>query len=154
MKKIILLLLLMIPLSVRAIEEDNLFYLESLSIEGYEITPTFDKYNNIYTLIIEDDISFLEVNATAEEEDSYIELIGNDNLREGENYIYISLFNEEYVNTYQIIITIDNKKTENVFKELTNDKIADEVSDKEIFILIGSGLIIILIVFRVLFIKL
>ena len=111
MKKLLLLLLLFIPFNVRAESSD--LYLQDLFIEGYEISPKFDKYNNLYTLIITSDISNLEINATPEKDGTIIITEGNNTLGEGENNIYVKITNtdETEENIYQIIVTIENDTT-------------------------------------------
>lgn len=42
----------------------NNYYLESLSVKGYKISPTFDRYTNDYTLVVNDKTTEIEIKAT------------------------------------------------------------------------------------------
>ena len=150
MKKLVLFLLMIIPFDVKA--ENSDIYLQNISIEGYEISPKFDKYNNIYTLIIEDDIDNLEVSAIAEKEDSIITIEGNNALGEGENNILIKITNETAENIYQIIVTIENFDTESAFLEYQEKKIEETpVKEVKMLLIMCGGAI--LLTYRILFIR-
>ncbi len=90
--------------------------LSSLSIEGLKLTPNFS--TNIYeykATLTDKTIEKLKINATSSLEDAKIEIIGADNIKDGENVITIivtSADGEETV-TYQIIV---NKTEETVAK--------------------------------------
>ena len=90
--------------------------LSSLSIEGLKLTPSFS--TNIYeykATLTDKTIEKLKINATSSLEDAKIEIIGADNIKDGENVITIivtSADGEETV-TYQIIV---NKTEETVAK--------------------------------------
>lgn len=66
-------------------------YLESLSIEGYELLPTFNKSTFEYTVIIPNDVTTLEIEAKPEVEGAIVRISGNKNLTKKENRITVSV---------------------------------------------------------------
>ena len=66
-------------------------YLESLSIEGYELLPTFNKSTFEYTVIIPNDVTTLEIEAKPEVEGAIVRISGNKNLTKKENKITVSV---------------------------------------------------------------
>lgn len=80
------------------------FGLETLSIAGLTLNPSFKIETYKYTAELKDDLSLLEIVAESNVEDAIVEIIGNENLQEGENVITILVTNKETeeVVTYQI----------------------------------------------------
>ena len=66
-------------------------YLESLSIEGYELLPTFNKSTFEYTVIIPKDVTTLEIEAKPEVEGAIVRISGNKNLTKKEDKITVSV---------------------------------------------------------------
>lgn len=66
-------------------------YLEGLSIEGYELLPTFNKSTFEYTVIIPNDVTTLEIEAKPEVEGAIVRISGNKNLTKKENKITVSV---------------------------------------------------------------
>ena len=64
-------------------------YLKSLSIEGYELLPDFNKNTMEYYAIIPEDVTSLEINTEAEVEGAIIRISGNKKLTKKENTISI-----------------------------------------------------------------
>ena len=81
-------------------------YLSSLSVEGEEISPTFDRNNFQYTLAVPYETESIVVNATAEDEDATIIGTGTVNLKQGVNNVdvYVTAANGN-VRTYTIKVT-------------------------------------------------
>lgn len=98
--------------------------LESLSIDGYTISPEFNKNTTSYTLNVENDIEKVKINATKTSTKSSF-VSGYDprevNLEYGKNTIYVKVKAEnEKINTYTITIyREDNRSTVNTLKSLT-----------------------------------
>lgn len=90
-------------------------YLTDLSVEGINISPTFDKYNNVYTGLVTDDF-FLNIKYTSLNEDDIVTITGDTSLLNEENVINILVKNEDDVQNYQLILTKD-KSEELVFYE-------------------------------------
>lgn len=82
------------------------FGLSTLSITGLTLTPNFKVGTYEYTVELKEDLSSLEIEAESNVEDAIVEIIGNENLQEGENTITILVTNKETneVVTYQIVV--------------------------------------------------
>ena len=91
--------------------------LSKLEIKNQTLSPKFDVETYEYTIGIKEDISSLEIEAVANNENATVEIIGNENLQDGENVITILVTNAETeeVATYQIIVN-KNTQTEGVAK--------------------------------------
>lgn len=87
-------------------DADSGFGLSSLEINGLTLTPSFKTGTYEYTIELIEDLSELDIEAIATDEDATIEIIGNENLQLGENTITILVRNEETdeTATYQIIV--------------------------------------------------
>ena len=85
------------------------FGLSILKIEGLTLSPSFNVETYEYKVDLEEDLNSLEIKTKANEDDATVEIIGNENLQEGENVITILVTNKgtKEVVTYQIIV---NKK--------------------------------------------
>ena len=88
------------------------FGLSSLSIEGLSLTPSFMTGTYEYTVELTEDLSSLEINAKATDKKATVEIVGNENLQEGENTITILVQNEDTKEsaTYQIIVNKNLQK--------------------------------------------
>ncbi len=93
---------------------ENVFGLTSLKIKDTNIEFEPDIYN--YSINIKADVDILEIQAVASEEDATVEIIGNEELKEGENIITIMVSSKdgEKNATYQINATKEEKTSENV----------------------------------------
>lgn len=82
--------------------------LSKLEIKNFEMSPTFSE--DIYAYVInidmdKQDVSSLELETIANDENSKITIQGNENFKEGENIVYIILENENGTKvTYQITV--------------------------------------------------
>lgn len=87
-------------------DTDSGFGLSSLEINGLTLNPSFETGVYEYTIELTEDLSSLDIEAIATDEDATIEIIGNENLQQGENTITILVRNEETdeTATYQIIV--------------------------------------------------
>lgn len=81
--------------------------LEDLKIINGVMYPKFDKYNNVYTVNVENDIHNLSIDYEFISKDDSIEVVGNDNLKPGENIIYINVLGE---NKGKYIIYVNKKE--------------------------------------------
>ena len=98
--------------------------LESLSVDGYTITPIFNKNTKEYSLTVDNNIESVKINATkTSAKSSFVSGFGprEQKLNYGENKINVKVKAEnETVNTYTIIIKRkDNRSTNNSLKSLT-----------------------------------
>ena len=110
-------------------------YLSELSVEGYELTPAFDKNTTDYE--IKDDVTAdsIKINAKAEDSKATISGAEEKTLETGENVFDINVYAENSsLKVYHISVnkklTHDNNKLNKlVIKEVLND---GTVSDKEV----------------------
>ena len=86
-------------------------YLQSLSIEGYDIYPEFNKNTTTYYVVIPKTITSLNVLATPEIEDVKVKITGNTSLTKLENTIKVNVTaKNNRIKTYNIIV---NKQDDN-----------------------------------------
>ena len=78
--------------------------LDSLEIEGYELEPNFNQNTYQYKIKLNGDKTKLDVKAVSKK--ANVKIIGNENLKDGQNAITIIVSdkNEDNVVTYQIIV--------------------------------------------------
>ena len=95
----------------------EVFGLSKLEIKNQTLSPKFDVKTYEYTIGLKEDISSLEIEAVANDEKATVEIIGNENLKDGENIITIIVTNSETgeIVTYQIIVN-KNTQSETVAK--------------------------------------
>ena len=67
-------------------------YLKSLSVEGYEISPEFNKNTTTYYLVVPTSITSINILAEAESENATTKITGNTSLRNKENTVKIQKF--------------------------------------------------------------
>lgn len=131
---------------------DTKFGLSDLSITGQTISPTFKNTVYSYTVGLREDLSNLDIKATATDSDAKIEIVGNENLQQGENTITIMVKNEKtnQTATYQITVNknvvSETKVERNFFNPSTWGK---EMIIKSIIVAVLVLLIIIAVVLKV-----
>ena len=82
--------------------------LDSLQIEGLELNPVFDEDTFYYTSsLVDTELTSLNVNAVANDETANVEVIGADNLVDGENLINIIVSNDYETTIYQVNVDVD-----------------------------------------------
>ena len=82
--------------------------LDSLQIEGLELNPVFDEDTFYYTSsLVDTELTSLHVNAVASDETANVEVIGADNLVDGENLINIIVSNDDETTIYQVNVDVD-----------------------------------------------
>ena len=109
--------------------------IKDLSIDGYELTKID---NNNYTLSVSNDVTSINVKATAEDSKSKITGTGNHNLNIGENNIEVIITSESGVeNKINIKVT---RKDEYYLDEL--EKLLNDTKINDINIIINSDTII------------
>lgn len=64
--------------------------LASLSVNGHSLTPTFSKFTTEYTLVVDNSVASVEVNATSIVSTTTVKGTGTYNLNEGSNKIIVS----------------------------------------------------------------
>lgn len=84
-------------------------YLSDLSVENYSLNKEFTKENSTYFIEVENDVNTLNIAANADDDTGTVCIYGNENLKQGNNKILISVTAENgNVRNYRIYVT---KKT-------------------------------------------
>lgn len=82
--------------------------LSNLQIEGIDLEPVFNSDTFYYTSsLIDTELTSLNVNAVANEKDANVEVIGADNLVDGDNLINIIVTNDKETTIYQVDLEVD-----------------------------------------------
>lgn len=97
------------------VKKDNAM-LEVLRLDKEGVIPSFDKNIYDYYLTVNSNVDYIDVLAISENRNSNIEIIGNNNLKEGLNLITIKVISED--KTQSKVYTIQVTKTNNM--ELAN----------------------------------
>lgn len=114
-------------------------YLEELTVDGYEITPEFDKQIINYEIVQEITDDYLEITAKTDDEKSSVSGVDKITLNLGENNLRIDVTAENgTIRTYFIKVVKSIKKNVrlNSFKLKTEDNNSIEITpefDKDIF---------------------
>ena len=92
-------------------------YLRYLQISEEGLTPNFTRNITDYSLAVGENVNSIEVLARAEDPNATVEVTGNDNIVDGENYINIKVTAENgYYRIYTITVTkTSNKETSNAY---------------------------------------
>ena len=154
MKKLLLMIFIFfMPLAVSANELDKDIYLEEIVVNGYDISPAYEKFNNIYTLIIHDQIDWIEVTFIKENENDIVEVNGTTYLREGENEVTVIVKNKEGTkeNTYAIIVTIDSGTMNTLATIINNYDIPKEIGIIDVSTIIGVCFLVIMFVHKIIY---
>lgn len=138
MKKILLIVCLLIINITPVLAESNA-YLSSLSVEGYKLSPEFDKNNNTYSVTINEDVTKLDLKYTLEDALSEVEILDNDLITEDNHVVTINVKNNEEIQTYKIIV---NKSKEDNVASINNDSLELNIPKHINMKLIASLLII------------
>lgn len=91
-------------LSAEEKEERSNNYLESLSVEGYELSTEFNKYTQTYYVTIPADINSLTINAKTESEKATYRVTGNTNLKNESTIKVVVTSQNRLTKTYNIIV--------------------------------------------------
>ena len=91
--------------------------LTSLEIDGYDLNPIFNDEIYTYNLTVKNDVNSINIKALASDNDQ-VEIIGNENLKEGENEILISVTNnDKTTTTYKLLVNKLSKEKEATIKK-------------------------------------
>lgn len=131
--------------------DNTKFGLSVLTIVGQTISPAFKNDVYSYTVGVKEDLASLDIKATATDSDAKIEIVGNENLQQGENTITVIVKNEKtnQTATYQITVNknvVSEAKQRSFFNPSTWGK---EMIIKSIIVAVLVLLIIIAVVLKV-----
>lgn len=123
-------------------EKSNNTNLKTLIVEGFSLTPSFNKDKTSYTLDIAKDVTKLNIKAEPEDEKSTVTVQGNENLKDGENVIAITVNAEDgstkiyeiKANRKDIVLGLKNLKVEgtDIEKNFKTDKYEYKIDIKEL----------------------
>lgn len=91
-------------------QSENNSDLKKLSIKGYNLTPEFSPNIYEYKVDVNGDVSSLDIETEGASHSVSVDIVGNENLAEGENTITVLVYNEETKqnSTYQITVNKTN----------------------------------------------
>ena len=116
--------------------------LSELSIAGYKLTPEFSSDVYEYTLDISDtSVTSVDITAKSDTEDAIIEIVGNNDLKLGENVITVLVKseNEEQTSTYQITVNIAEPVAD------APAQIIPGLDNTDLYIYIGCGVVVLIV---------
>lgn len=108
-------------------EENTDVSLKSLSIDGYNLTPTFDSAVTEYSLLLNSDVSKINIIAEASKGDAIITGAGEKEVKTGENKFEIVVTSNNVSKTYILTVTVDEKP----LTVKVNGKSYNIIKDKE-----------------------
>lgn len=110
--------------------KDN--YLSSLTVDGYELTPSFDKNTTEYSLELENKVREIKVSAKANDSKAEVDGTGKYTLSEGANKITVSVTAENgNVRNYIINVVVKELNPINVTVNDKNYTVVRKVQDIE-----------------------
>lgn len=125
-------------------EEQEQLKLDTLSIKGIDLNPSFSSDVYEYTANVDNNITKLDIEAICNIENATIEILGNEDLQDGENTVTIMLKSEDGKQnvTYQIIV----KKA---VKTIASSNVSEGSNSNMQYIIVGSilgGILLIIII--------
>lgn len=123
-------------------DEEEVFGLQKLEIEGIQLNPEFKTDLYEYKINLREDKEKLDIKTVATTKDVNIQVSGNENLKEGENTITILVENTDTkkVVTYQITV---NKVLP--IEQVTQTK-SNKLIDKQVLILVAVAIVIVVLI--------
>lgn len=96
--------------------------LKNLSIKGYTLNPAFSPNVYEYKVDVNGDVSSLDIETEGSSHNVSVDIVGNENLAEGENTITVLVYNEETKqnSTYQIIVNKTNLDMTDINKTMND----------------------------------
>lgn len=105
-------------------------YLESLEVEGYEID--FDKKIGEYRITVKNSVTSLDIKAIAEHSKARVKITGNDDFKEGENTVVITVKAEDgSTREYKLLVAKETKK-----QAVTNTNNSSSTGEKIVIIIL------------------
>ena len=94
-----------------AIQKSSDNSLKDLSVPGYTLSPAFSKDNLDYTLKVPNDATKIDVKAITNNEKSSVKIVGNTDLKVGNNVVTVEVTAEDgSKKTYKITVTREEEK--------------------------------------------
>lgn len=136
-------------------EQEGLGLLSIAIDEEYEIylNPEFKTDIYEYTIELKEDLTEIPLKAIANRENAIIEITGNEDLKEGENVITITVTDEETEEKVEYKITVKKVMAMQEEKEQNNDKKNEETKWLIVAVATGAIAVILIIVVSCILIK-
>lgn len=117
--------------------------LKSLNIKGYTLNPTFSPDVYEYKVDVNGDVSSLDIETEGANHSVNVDIVGNENLTDGENTITILVYNEETKqnSTYQITVNKTSADVDGLNATLSE---AEKKAQKIRYIILGVVALIII----------
>lgn len=114
--------------------------LNDLKILNGELSPKYDINNNKYTVKIDSEVKKLNISYPVEK-DKEVHIFGNNNLKEGENYIVISIKQDDKIN--YIYLNVIKEESKSVFGVTSSDSSLDVSNSTPVY---GGPLILLSVI--------
>ena len=93
--------------------------LKDLVIENYKLTPEFDADVTKYSVEVPKDVDKLEISGITQDENAKVDIVGNDNLKVGNNIVKVTVTAEDgTTRIYTITVTKTNKEADEASSKL------------------------------------
>ena len=106
--------------------------LDTLSIEGFDLEPEFSSNSLNYTVKVPFDVTHVDVTFDTYYDTTVTNLINVDELKVGENQIYISCENGTATATYKITVIRENDKTNTLNSITVSDYELEPTFDEDV----------------------
>lgn len=132
-------------------------YLSGLEIADATLSPNFDSMTNDYTLTVGLDVEKLDIITTTEDPSAKVLIKGNEDLKEGENTITITVTSSdgESKQVYTLIVTKEDIEEEPIEEEKENiptSKVEKKKNNTWLIIILSIlGLALIVVAFLIIF---
>ena len=124
--------------------------LVKLEVKGFKISPEYSPDIYEYKINVDNSIGSLEVITEKKDDSVSVEIVGNTELKEGENVITILVHNETTSknSTYQIIVDKLSEIDLNGLNEILNNETKNAEKNKKIIfgVIIGVGVLIVIFI--------
>lgn len=125
--------------------------LSNLEIEGVNLEPSFESSTYKYEISIKGEQSNLDIKASTNNTSDKVEIIGNENLQNGQNIITILVTNSksDEVATYQIYVNknvIDSNTVDNEFGKTVKELKIKLWVFRALVVIVALGIIMLLII--------
>ena len=137
MKKILIIFSLFF-VNISCVLAESSAYLNSLGVDGYFLSPTFEKYNNTYTVNINEDETKLNILYETEDSNASVIITGNE-LKQQDNVIKIEVNSNQEKQIYTIFV---NKDIEEKVMSINDESLELNISKKRNMKVVAAIIII------------
>ena len=129
--------------TTESVSEEKNSDLKSLNIKGYTLNPAFSPDVYEYKVDVSGDVSSLDIETEGANHSVNVDIVGNENLTDGENTITILVYNEETKqnSTYQITVNKTSADVDGLNSTLSE---AEKKAQKIRYIILGVVALIII----------